>query len=243
MTEISVIVPTLDEEDRVAGALRSARAAFGPDAELLVVDGGSSDRTRRRASGTARVLRAGRCRGEQLDVGARAAGGRILVFLHADTRLAPDAGEALREALGRPGAVGGCFRFAVDPPAPPFSRWRALEAAVRLRTRWFRTATGDQVLFARRDAYREAGGFPPWRLFEDVEMARRLRRVGRFVPADATARTSRRRWERQGFWRTVLTHLGLRAAFAVGADPERLADLYEGGRSGSGVSRRRTPPG
>lgn len=226
VSEISVIVPALDEERHVVGALRSARDAFGPDAELLVVDGGSSDRTRERAAALARVLRAGPCRGTQLDAGARAARGRILVFLHADTRLPPGAGAALRRALDRPGAVGGCFRFSLDPPSPPLSRWRLLEAAVRLRTRWFRTATGDQALFALREAYARSGGHPSWPLFEDVELVRRLRRTGSFVLADAAVRTSRRRWERRGFWRTVLTHLSLRAAFAAGAAPERLADLY-----------------
>lgn len=241
MPEISVIVPALDEEEHVVGALRSARTALGSRAELLVVDGGSSDRTRERAAPLARVLRAGSCRGEQLDTGARAARGRILVFLHADTRLAPDAGHALRRALARPGAVGGCFRFAVDPPSGTFSRWRLLEASVRFRTRWFRTATGDQVLFALRDAYREAGGFPSWPLFEDVELVRRLRRVGGFVRADAPAHTSRRRWETRGFWRTVATHVLLRVAYAAGVSPQRLARLYEDARGRPGVNPRRTP--
>lgn len=243
MTEISVIVPALDEERQVTGALRSARAAFGPGAELIVVDGGSADRTRERAASLARVLRAGTCRGEQLDAGARAARGRILVFLHADTRLPADAARALRTALARPGAVGGCFRFTVDPPAEPFSRWQLLEAAVRCRTRWFRTATGDQALFVPREAYRRVGGFPPWPLFEDVELVRRLRRIGRFVPAEAPVRTSRRRWEARGFWRTVAMHLALRAAFGLGIGPERLADLYEGGPAGPSLTRRRAPPG
>lgn len=238
MPDVSVVVPALDEEDLVVGALRSARAALGRSAELVVVDGGSTDRTRERATPLARVLRSEPCRGRQLDVGARAARGRVLLFLHADTRLPAGAGEALRRALARPDAAGGCFRFAVQPPAPLLSRWRLLETAVALRTRWLRTATGDQALFARRDAYRRAGGFPPWPLFEDVELVRRLRRVGRFVRADAPARTSRRRWERRGFWRTVLTHWGLRAAFAAGASPERLAELYEAGR----LSRPRRPP-
>lgn len=243
MTEISVIVPALDEERQVTGALRSARTAFGAAAELLVVDGGSTDRTRERAASLARVLRTGPCRGEQLDTGARAARGRILVFLHADTRLTADAGSALRTALARPGAVGGCFRFAVDPPAEPLSRWSLLEAAVRFRTRWLGTATGDQALFVRREAYRRVGGFPPWPLFEDVELVRRLRRIGRFVPAEAPVRTSRRRWEARGFWRTVATHLALRTAFGLGIGPERLAELYEGRTAGPPLTRRRTPPG
>lgn len=230
MTEFSVVVPTLDEEDRVEGALRSARRALGPDAELLVVDGGSGDETRRRAGRRARVLEAGPGRGAQLDAGARAARGRILIFLHADSRLPTGAVPAIRRALGRPGAVAGCFRFALEPPGPRLSRWTLLEAGVRLRTRLFRTATGDQTIFATRAAYREAGGAPDWELFEDVELVRRLRQVGRFVPLGIEAPTSRRRWEREGFWRTVAAHLLLRLGYRLGVSPSRLARRYRGGR-------------
>ncbi len=234
MTEFSVVVPTLDEEERIGAALRSARRGLGPEAELVVVDGGSRDATRDRAARRARVLRAGPGRGAQLDAGARAAEGRILVFLHADSRLPEDAASAIRDALERPGAVAGCFRFALAPPSPPLSRWSLLEAAVRLRTRLFRTATGDQTIFATRAAYAAAGGAPDWELFEDVELVRRLRQVGRFVPLELEASTSRRRWERRGFWRTVARHLLLRLGYRLGLSPERLARRYR-----TGV----TPPG
>lgn len=226
MTEFSVVVPTLNEEDRVEGALASARRALGPDAELLVVDGGSRDATGRRAARWARVLTAGPGRGAQLDAGARSARGRVLIFLHADSRLPPGAAGAIRRALDRPRAVAGCFRFALAPPAPPFSRWALLEAAVRLRTRVFRTATGDQTIFAIREAYRAAGGAPHWELFEDVELVRRLRAEGRFVPLETEAPTSRRRWQRTGFWRTVVRHLLLRLGYRLGVSPERLARHY-----------------
>lgn len=225
MARFSVIVPVLDEEECIAGALRSAREAFGPGVELLVVDGGSRDRTREIARRLARVIEANPGRGRQLATGARAAGGEILVFLHADTRLPSDAAAPLRRLLAAPGVAGGCFRFALQP-APGSSRWRGLEAGIRLRTRLFRTATGDQVLFATREAYRESGGYPPWPLFEDVEFVRRLKRVGSFRVLPLEARTSRRRWERAGFWRTVGTHWLLRAAYAAGVAPHRLARWY-----------------
>lgn len=229
---ISVVVPTLDEEDHVGPALRSARRAFGPDAELVVVDGGSSDRTRQRARGAADVvLRARPCRGRQLNAGAREARGAVLVFLHADTRLEPESASVVRGVLSEPGVVGGCFRFGVDPPPGPLSRWAVLEAGVRMRTRLFRTATGDQAIFTTRKAFDRAGGFPAYPLFEDVVFVRRLRRLGRFRPVAATARTSRRRWESEGFWTTVGRHWALRGAFALGVPPERLAEWYHG-RSG-----------
>lgn len=226
MTAISVVVPTLDEERRVEGALRSARAAFGPDAELVVVDGGSVDATRERAAPLARVMTSDPGRGRQLHAGARAAGGDLLVFLHADTRLPADSARPLRKLVSERETAGGCFRFGVDPPPRGPDRWRLLELAVRLRTRLLRTATGDQALFATRHAYESSGGYPDWPLFEDVAFVRRLKRVGRFRVLPLVARTSRRRWERAGFWRTVGTHWALRFAFAAGVGPERLAGWY-----------------
>ena len=223
---ISVVIPTLNEEARVEGAVRSARRAFGDEAELLVVDGGSSDATRTLAEPLARVLVVEAGRGRQLDTGARASRGDLLVFLHADTRLPSDAAPALREVLGEPRTAGGCFRFALDPPPRGFDRWRLLEIAVRVRTRLLRTATGDQVLFCTRAAYRRCGGFPHWPLFEDVAFVRRLRRVGRFRVLPRTAATSRRRWQRAGFWRTVATHWILRLAFGLKVSPRRLGRWY-----------------
>lgn len=234
MTEVSVVVPTLNEADRIREALRSARRAFGRDAELVVVDGGSVDGTREQATGMARVLEAGPGRGHQLDAGGRAARGRVLVFLHADTRLEPGSGQEVRRALARPGVVGGCFRFTVDGPARSQGRYRILEAGVRLRTRLFRTATGDQAIFCTRRAFLDAGGVPRQPLFEDVEFVRRLRRLGDFRPIAARARTSPRRWEERGFWTTVALHWALRGAHALGADPARLWRWYRatGPRSG-----------
>ncbi|MFQ5679131.1 MAG: TIGR04283 family arsenosugar biosynthesis glycosyltransferase [Gemmatimonadota bacterium] len=226
MPRFSVIVPSLDEEERIEAALSAARTALGGEVELLVADGGSTDATRTRAASLASVISSPPGRGAQLNAGAAAAHGEILLFLHADTLLEEGAGKRIRERLRDPAVVGGCCRFAVLPPAPPFSRYGLLEAAVNLRTRLFHTATGDQAIFARREAFERAGGFPEYPLFEDVAFVRRLRSIGRFAPTSAVARTSRRRWERRGFWRTVLLHWGLRLAFWIGVSPARLGTWY-----------------
>ena len=227
---LSAVVPTLEEAPRIERTLRAARRALGPEAELVVADGGSRDGTPGLAAPLARVVASPRGRGAQLNAGAAAARGRILLFLHADTVLPPGAGEEILRAGGRPGVAGGCLRFAVDPPAEPLGLYRLLEVGVNLRTRIFRTATGDQAIFATRAAFEGAGGFPEIPLFEDVAFVRRLKAEGSFAVLDVAARTSRRRWERGGFFRTVLLHWALRAAWAIGIPAETLADWYPAGR-------------
>ncbi len=228
-TGVSVIIPTLDEADRIEGALLSAVEAFGSSVDLIVADGGSSDNTVARASRHARVVELKSCRGAQLNAGARLARGHTLVFLHADTRLDPGAGSCINEAIESPGTVGGCCRFGLNPDESIRSRdprYRLLAWAVNLRTRMFRTATGDQAIFVTRTAFDRVGGFPEEPLFEDVAFVRDLRRLGRFNPVDAVAFTSGRRWHERGFLRTVLEHWLLRAAYQVRIPPRLLARWY-----------------
>jgi rSAM/selenodomain-associated transferase 2 len=216
---LSVVVPTLDEEAQVAGAVRSA--LDGAD-EVIVVDGGSRDRTMAVArEAGARTFLGPRGRGPQLHAGARRAGGEWLVFLHADTRLQGGWAEEVRSVEG---AVGGAFRFAVEAPGLAF---RCLETAVALRCRLFGLPYGDQALFVRRQAYDRAGGFPPYPLMEDVSLVRRLSGLGRLVFLSHRAYTSPRRWRRHGILRTTLRNVWLLARFTCGEPPERLARGYE----------------
>lgn len=227
--ELSVIVPTLNEADWIGSTLQRARSALGDDAELIVADGGSVDDTRERARRRARVLQCDPGRGRQLNAGARAARGRALLFLHADTRLDDGSRTAILRAVAG-GADLGCHRFGVHPPPRGLGRWSLLERAVNLRTRLFRTATGDQAIFATRSHFRRVGGFPEQPLFEDVGFVGRSRRAGgRFRVLPVTARTSRRRWESAGFATTVLLHLGLRAGHALRVPPRQLAEWYRKG--------------
>lgn len=215
---ISVVIPALDEEGRIAAAIRSVRE----DAEVLVVDGGSRDATRDRASREgARVLEAPRGRGRQLDEGARAAAGDWLVFLHADSRLEPGWAEALGALPAD--VVGGAFRLAVDSPRAGF---RVVERGVRLRVRLFALPYGDQGLFARSEVYARIGGMPHLPLMEDVAFVARLRRAGRLAFPAVRAFTSPRRWERYGIVGTTVRNWSLLARYAAGASPERLARRY-----------------
>ena len=215
---LSVVIPALNEEARVAAAVRSVRE----DAEVIVVDGGSTDATRQEAEKAgANVLVTTAGRGLQLDAGARVARGDWLVFLHADTWLERGWAPAL-QALP-PSVVGGAFRFALDEP-----RWayRWLEAGVALRCRLFRLPYGDQGLFARRAAYHAVGGFRPLPLMEDVDFVRRLGRAGRLAFPAVRAMTSARRFERHGLAATSLRNLWLLGLYAAGRPPERLARAY-----------------
>jgi rSAM/selenodomain-associated transferase 2 len=220
---VSVVIPALDEEELLPGAIASVRDGA---LEIVVVDGGSSDRTRERAVASgARVVESPRGRGVQLDRGAREACGDLVVFLHADTRLEAGWREALL-SLPWP-AVGGAFRFALDTTRPGR---RYAEWAVELRCRALGLPFGDQALFCRRAAYQAAGGFPHEPLFEDVVFMRRLRRLGPTVLLAPRAVTSARRWERDGALLTTLRNNALLLLFLAGVSPRRLLPIYEAGR-------------
>jgi len=215
---ISVVIPALDEEALLPATLRCVREA----AEVLVVDGGSRDRTASVAEAEgARVLRCAPGRGRQLDLGARAARGDWLVFLHADTRLEPGWAAALA-ALG-PDVAGGAFRLAIDSPR---AGYRIVEAMVRARVRWLSLPYGDQAIFARREAYARAGGFPHQPLMEDVAFVRRLRATGRLAFPSVRAWTSARRWEQRGLVCATARNWLLVGLYAAGQPPERLARFY-----------------
>lgn len=208
-------------------ALESARAALGADAELIVVDGGSTDGTRARAAGLARVVDSRRGRGRQLNKGAGEARGDVLVFLHADTRLPREAGQVLTELLvTRRDVAGGCFAVRLAGPSAGRRIARLLSAAISARSRWLRTATGDQAIFARRSCFDRVGGYPEVELFEDVLFYRKLRRCGPVTVVEPPVMTSDRRWRRAGYARTIATHLTLRLLALLGVGPQRLAPLY-----------------
>ncbi len=222
---ISVVIPALNEGERIAAAVRSALRQVPRPLEVLVVDGGSGDGTvhEARAAG-ARVLAAPRGRGRQLGAGAAAARGDVFVFLHADTVLPPGALAAVARALFERDAAGGRFRLAFDRRHPVLdliawgSRFRARGAAY-----------GDAAFFARRDRYEASGGYEAVPLFEDVRFYRRLARTGRLAVLPLAVRTSSRRFLRRGPLRQLLANALLVAAHALGASPERLARRYAAG--------------
>lgn len=219
---VSVVIPALEEEASIGAAIRSVSA----QAEVIVVDGGSRDRTCAVAlAAGARVLSASACRGSQLACGAVEAGGEWLVFLHADTRLEPGWAAALARLPA--GVAGGAFRFAIDSPRRVY-RW--LERGVSLRCRLLSLPYGDQAIFARREAYAACGGYPPLPLMEDVAFVTRLARVGPLAFLEERAFTSPRRYERRGVFTNMLRNWWLLGLYAAGVSPALLSRRYEATR-------------
>jgi rSAM/selenodomain-associated transferase 2 len=220
---LSIIVPVLNEAPGIAAALQALEPLRRTGAELIVVDGGSSDRSAELAVPHAdRVLAAPRGRASQMNAGAAAARGEILLFLHADTRLPDGADRLLAQAVAA-GRAWGRFDVHIDGR----SAWLPLVAAMmNLRSRLTGIATGDQAMFVARGAFAAAGGFPDIPLMEDIELSRRLRRIGGPACLVARVTTSGRRWEAQGVWRTIRRMWWLRLRYFLGADPHRLAADY-----------------
>jgi rSAM/selenodomain-associated transferase 2 len=224
MPALSIIIPVLDEAEGIAAALDALAPVRRDGAELIVVDGGSTDRTveiaRERAN---HVLTAPRGRASQMNAGAQIATGDVLVFLHADTRLPSDTFRLILDGLARSGKAWGRFEIAIEGKNPLLA---IVAAFMNLRSRLTGIATGDQAMFATRATFRDAGGFPDIALMEDVEMSRKLKRVSRPLCLSARAVTSGRRWEKHGVLRTMLLMWRLRLAYFFGAEPATLARRY-----------------
>ena len=254
---ISVVIPTLNEERSLPTTL--ARAAESGFDEVIVVDGGSMDRTREvvlafapaqgqsrqqsaisvqqsppdvhpsalnpqhSAPSTVVLLTAPAGRAFQMNAGAAASRGQILLFLHADTLLPPDARSAIEKALEDPAYVGGRFdvRFERDS-----GLGRLIGCLINLRSRWTGIATGDQAIFVRRSVFERLGGFSDIPIMEDVDFTRCLKRIGPVAALRLQVVTSFRRWDACGPIRTIALMWVLRFLYWVGISPRTLRHLY-----------------
>lgn len=225
---LSIVIPTLNEAAAI-GRLLPDLAQMCPEAEAIVVDGGSTDGTQElvRRFPRARLIEASRGRARQMNAGAWTAGGSTILFLHADTVLPPDALHAIAEALRDPDVVGGRFDVRFDNPRTIFA---LIATMMNFRSRLTGICTGDQALFVRRQTFDELEGYPDIPLMEDVELSRRLKRRGRMACLRLRVTTSARKWEREGAIRTIALMWTLRFLYWAGVKPARLHRWYYGGR-------------
>jgi len=219
---VSVVIPTLNEEHALPALLDALRRLPGKF-EVIVADGGSSDATRAVAGAGADVVldvRGGRAR--QLDAGAAASRGDPIVFVHADSRLPPDAYRSLTRACADPAIVGGNFALRFDGD-DRFSRVLSAVYGVQRRLGLY---YGDSSIWVRRLAFEALGGHRELAIMDDYDFARRLQRLGPTTCLPGPALTSARRWQQMGVARTLLSWIVIRWLFVAGVSPQRLARLY-----------------
>lgn len=224
---LSIIVPTLNEAAGIVATLQELQELRSRGHEVIVADGGSSDGTAALATGLAdRVLEASAGRAGQMNAGARAAAGDVMLFLHADSRLPEAADRLVLQGLAAAGAAWGRFDVHIASVHPLL---RVVEASMNLRSRLTRICTGDQGIFVRREAFEAIGGYPGQALMEDIAISARLRRLSAPLCLRQRCMTSARRWEGRGVLLTIMLMWWLRLQYAFGVAPARLARAYRAG--------------
>jgi rSAM/selenodomain-associated transferase 2 len=220
---LSIIIPVLDEAALIGETLCALQALRGRGAQVIVVDGGSTDETRAIAAPLAdHVISAPRGRARQMNAGAALANGDALLFLHADSRLPRDADTLISQALES--RIWGRFDVRLSG-----QHWllRAVESLMNLRSRFTGIATGDQGIFVRRREFWRHGGYPEIDLMEDIALSRKLKRAGKPACLRQKIVASSRRWEREGVLRTIVEMWLIRLGYFIGARPAQLARRYE----------------
>jgi rSAM/selenodomain-associated transferase 2 len=221
--KLSVIVPMLDEKDAIAATLDALRIGAST-AEVIVVDGGSSDRSVEIARPRCdRLIEGPRGRAPQMNAGASLASGEAIAFVHADTIVPATFARDIEAALADARVVGGRFDVGFEIHTAALD---LVAAMINLRSRVMRSATGDQAIFVRREVLKRIGGYAAIELCEDVDFARRMRRAGRVACLRSRVITSSRRWRRDGIFRTVLKMWLIKSLFLAGVSPAWLKRHY-----------------
>lgn len=223
IVNLSIVIPALNEAGTVGDRLAALAPLRMQGVELILADGGSADETRERAQALCdRLVVAPRGRASQMNAGAAVASGDVLLFLHLDTGLPADAIAQIAAGM-KTGLAWGRFdvRILGDHPLLP-----VVAAFMNLRSRVTGVATGDQAIFVDGAAFQRVGGFPAIALMEDIALSKALKRMSPPLCLRAKVSTSGRRWDRNGFWRTVVLMWRLRLAYFLGADPSNLARAY-----------------
>lgn len=219
---ISIIIPTLNEAENIKEAIVTTQ--LNTNIEVIIVDGGSKDDTIEIAQSlNVKVISSSPGRAVQMNAGAVAASGEILLFLHADTRLPTGFDEMIRTALQQPRIVAGAFKLRIDASLLSL-RW--VEWGVNLRSHFCQMPYGDQAIFLTKEVFQQIGGFPELPIMEDFELMHRLKRIGRIVIIPTHVLTSARRWLQKGVFKTTLLNQIVIIAYLLGVSPERIRRWY-----------------
>ncbi|MEH2357616.1 TIGR04283 family arsenosugar biosynthesis glycosyltransferase [Nostoc sp.] len=220
--KISIIIPAINEAGNIKKAIATTQANL--DVEVILVDGGSSDDTVAIAQSlNVKVISSSPGRAVQMNAGAVAASGDILLFLHADTLLPTGFDEMIRTALQQPGTVAGAFKLRIDASRLSL-RW--VEWGVNVRSHFYQMPYGDQAIFLTKQVFQQIGSFPELPIMEDFELMRRLKRIGRVVIIPTPVVTSARRWLQKGVLKTTLLNQIVIIAYLLGVSPERICSWY-----------------
>ena len=226
MPKFSFIIPVWNEDAIIARTIEHVRAlGASGGTEIIVVDGDPAGITIKVARHTGvKTAISGKGRGKQINLGAALADGEILIFLHADTLLPPDALELIQTAMDDSSCVAGAFDLAIDSEWPVF---RLIEKAASIRSRLTRIPYGDQAIFMRKRNFQDLGGFRDIPIMEDVEIMQRIKkRKGKICILRKAVRTSPRRWEKEGIVYTTVRNWILLSLYLCGVKPESLVRFY-----------------
>jgi len=221
---ISVIIPVLNEEQRVVDIIEHVNNLAGQK-EIVVVDGGSIDQTYELAENLAdKVCQTTAGRAQQMNCGAKVASGDVYLFLHCDSQLESGSLLALDIAMRDEEVVGGCFKLQIDANSWPL---RFISWSSNLRAKYLNLIFGDQGIFVRQEVFAELGGYPEIELMEDWEFSRKLSKVGKLNLLDHQIYTSARRWEKNGTWKTIWLMHKIKFLYLLGVAPDKLKEMYK----------------
>jgi rSAM/selenodomain-associated transferase 2 len=220
-SDISIIIPTLNEEQNIGAIADTLQGTAG---EIIIVDGGSTDRTvlfaRMRKM---RVEQSPAGRALQLNHGASCAGGKVLLFLHADTQLPKNFAAPLLQALSERDVIAGAFSLAIRDASPALN---FIALCANIRSSFLQLPYGDQAIFVTKQRFEDLGGFPRLPIMEDYLFIKKVKSLGRIRTLKEKVTTSARRWQRLGIVRTTLINQLVVLGLALRIPPERLASLY-----------------
>lgn len=222
---ISIVIPTYNEAGNIGELLQELTAV--PEVEIIVVDGGSCDRTPELvADYPVKFIATHPGRAAQMNLGAKAAQGEILLFLHADSRLPENFVQLITKTFSpyQPKKwIAGAFELEISGDIPEL---RMVEKLVHWRSHFLQFPYGDQGIFLRAETFAEVGGFPDLPIMEDFQLVRQLQKLGKIAIVPAKIKTSPRRWQKLGVWQTTIINQLVILAFFLGISPEKIANFY-----------------